>query len=55
MSLLSFDTGIVTMYSSSLRFAGFRFPSISTLSCTAKEFAANPIAAKLRMLKIINF
>jgi hypothetical protein len=55
ISLCSFDGDTLTTYNSSLRFVGFRLPSIVTLSCTAKEYVVNPIITKLKILKIINF
>ena len=55
MSLCSFDGDTLTTYHSSLRFVGFRLPSIVTLSFTANECEMNPISNKLQTLKITNF
>ena len=54
ISLCSFDGVTLTTYNSSLRFIGLRLPSIVTLSCTAKEYAVDPIKNKLNILKIRN-
>ncbi len=55
MSLCSFDGDTLTTYNSSLRFIGFRLPSITTLSFTAKEYPKDPIRSKLKTVKIRNF